>query len=338
MAEVRVGLFLTNQQPVGRDMVGALDEQIAMLHAARDAGWHSVWAGQHYLSEGLAHVQPQPYLARLAPEAGDMAVGIGILLLALHNPVEVAEAYATLDVVCRGRLVFGVGLGYRQVEYDAFGVPKGDRVRRFEENPRIVEALWRGEAVDADSAWCRLRGARLTVLPVQRPRPPLWMAANNDAAVARAARLADTWFINPHATTATVRRQVELFDDVRRTEGLGPLRERPLMREVFCAPDRKSARELAQPYLSSKYRTYAEWGQDKVMPDRESFDVAYDELEQERFVVGSPEDCLRQLLPWRELGVDHFVFRTHWSGMPLESSLRSIELLAEEVVPVLRDA
>ena len=84
-------------------------------------------------------------------------------------------------------------------------------------------------------------------------------------------------------------------------------------------------------------RLGADWGQDKVMPDKESFRMPYDELARSRFVVGSPEDCIEQLLPWQnELGVNHFIFRTNWAGMPIEHSLSSISLLSDEVIPAIR--
>ena len=93
---VQFGLFLTNQHPVGTDQVTALREQITIVHAARDNGWDMLWAGQHFLAEGMTHIQPLAYLARLAPETGTMRVGIGINLLSLLNPVDVAENYAAL--------------------------------------------------------------------------------------------------------------------------------------------------------------------------------------------------------------------------------------------------
>lgn len=334
----RVGLLVTNQQPAGRDQVAALDEQIELVHAVRDHGWDSVFAAHHHLSESFAHIQPLPYLGRLAAETGDMQVGVGIHLLALHNPVDVAESFASLDIICRGRLIFGVGLGYRDVEYDAFAVPSDKKVHRFRENLRIVEELWAGTAVHADLPWCRLDGVRLTLRPVQQPRPPIWMAANADAAVKRAARLADTWIINPHATFETIQRQLALLVAERAAAGREPVQELPLIREVFCARTREEALERAQPYLAHKYEVYADWGQDKVMPDKESFRMPYEELARSRFVVGSPDDCIEQLLPWqRDLGVDHFIFRTNWAGMPLDSALSSLGLLSREVIPALRD-
>ena len=139
---MKVGIFVTNQNPLGTDMVSALDEQFAMTRLARDRGWDAVGTGQHYLSEGMSQLQLIPFLARLAAEAGEMTGVAGVLLINLHNPVEVAECIASLDVIWRGNFVFGVGLGYREVEFDAFKVPKGQRLRRFEECLEIVKRLW----------------------------------------------------------------------------------------------------------------------------------------------------------------------------------------------------
>jgi alkanesulfonate monooxygenase SsuD/methylene tetrahydromethanopterin reductase-like flavin-dependent oxidoreductase (luciferase family) len=335
--QVQIGLYLTNQHPVGADMVEALRGQIRLLHHARDRGWDSVWGAQHFLPT-MAMTQPGPFLARLAAEAGEMRVGLGILLLALANPLEVAETYASMDVVCGGRFTLGVGLGYRDVEYDAFGVLRRERVRRFEENLRLVEALWAGEAVSADLPWCRLNDATLTMLPAQRPRPPLWMAADSDRAVERAARMADSWIINPHATTSTIARQLQLFHKVRRDLGRPPLPELPAIKEVVCARTRERAVEIAKPYLTAKYEAYRAWGQDAALPPDETFDLPFERLLQDRFVIGTPDDCLDQLLGWRDdLGVDHFIFRPFWSGMPVETALESMDMLSREVVPALRE-
>lgn len=334
---IQVGLFLTNQQAVGDDQVKALSGQLRLASAAREAGWDSIFVGQHYLTEGMAHIQPVPFLARLAAEAEGMRLGVGISLIALHNPVYLAETYASLDIITGGRLTWGVGLGYRDVEYNAFGIGHGERLKRFETNLDIVLRLWNGEEVTADLSWCRLDRQKLNLLPVQRPRPPLWMAANSDKAVERAGRLADSWYINPHATTQTIRRQLDLYRAERIRVGKKKEDELPLMREIFCGSTREAALEAARPYLSRKYQAYASWGQDKVLPGNDSFSVPFESLEQQRFIIGSPEECLAELLPWRdEVGVNHFLFRTDWVGMPADVTLRSLKLLANEVVPVLK--
>jgi alkanesulfonate monooxygenase SsuD/methylene tetrahydromethanopterin reductase-like flavin-dependent oxidoreductase (luciferase family) len=334
---MKVGLFLTNQQRLGADMVSALLEQITMVHLARDRGWHSLLSGQHYLNEGdNQQLQTVPFLARLAAEAGDMRIGLGILLLNLHNPVYTAETVASLDVIARGNLIFGVGLGYRQVEFDAFGVPSDERVKRFEEYLELIQRLWSGESVSYRGAGCRLDGVRMNIRPVQKPRPPIWMAANNDPAVRRAARLADAWFINPHATIDTIRRQMAIYRAELQATGKAAPRELPIIKEVYCARSRASALETAGPYLLAKYRDYATWGQDKVMPDDTDFSRSLEELIKGRFILGSPEQCYAELEPyWKELGVNHIVMRTHWAGMPLSASLASMRLISDELLPAL---
>ena len=336
--DMKVGLFITNQQRLDADMMAGLEEQYQMVRHARDHGWDSLFSGQHYLNEGNnQQLQLVPLLARLMAEAGEMTCGLGILLINLHNPVYVAETVASLDVIAKGNFVFGVGLGYRQVEFDAFKVPKGQRVARLEECLDLVLRLWNGEAVSHHSEVCRLDNVTMNLRPVQKPHPPIWFAANNDAAVKRAARLGDNWFVNPHSTLATIRRQMGLYREELARVGKPFPAELPAVKEVFCAKDRATALELGGPYLSGKYRDYAKWGQDQAMPADETFDLEFDELLRDRFVLGSPEECYEQLRPyWEELGVSHLVLRTHWAGMPVETALSSMELISSELMPALR--
>ena len=183
----------------------------------------------------------------------------------------------------------------------------------------------------------RLRGVRMNIRPVQKPHPPIWFAANNDKAIRRAARMGDNWFINPHSTIDTIRRQMVLYREEREKHGLPFPKELPIIKEVFCAKDRRTALELAGPYLAGKYKDYAKWGQDDAMPEDESFDKEFEELLEGRFILGSPEECYEQLKPyWEEMGVNHIVFRTHWAGMPVESAISSIKLIGEELAPELR--
>ena len=335
---MKIGLFLTNQQLLDTDMVSALGEQIAMVHLARERGWDSLLSGQLYLNEGNnMQLQTVPFLARLAAEAGDMKIGLGILLLNLHNPVYTAETVASLDVITRGNLIFGVGLGYREVEFAAFGVARGERVKRFEEYLALVQRLWTGEPVSYAGPGCRLDNVRMNIRPVQTPRPPIWMAANNDPAVKRAARLADAWLINPHAKLDTLLRQAAIYRAALPAADKPDGRALPIIKEVYCAKDRATALELAGPHLLAKYRDYATWGQDKVMPDNEDFSRSLDELIEGRFILGSPQQCYEQLEPyWQELGVTHIIMRTHWAGMPLSASLASMRLISDELLPALR--
>ena len=325
---MRFGLFVSAQHPDGDDPAARLAEHLEQVRVARDAGFHSIFAGQHFLPTPYQMLQPVPLLARLAAEAGDLRVGAGILLLPLLNPVEVAEGAATLDVITGGRFVLGVGLGYRNEENAAFGVP-AERVRLFREKLDVVRRLLEGEGVTASGHGYRLEGARLAPQPLQRPRPPIWMAANSDAAVQRAARLADTWFVNPHASVAEVERQLALF---RAERGSDP-DELPMLREACIARTDEEALAVARPYLTAKYAAYVDWGQSDVLPPTDTLRREWDELREGRFIVGGPDTAAEQIRALADLGVTELVLRVQWPGMPQRDALRTLELLATEVLP-----
>jgi alkanesulfonate monooxygenase SsuD/methylene tetrahydromethanopterin reductase-like flavin-dependent oxidoreductase (luciferase family) len=325
---VRFGLFVSAQYPAEEDPAARLAEHLEQVRFVRDAGFDSVFAGQHFLPAPFQMLQPVPLLARLAAETGDMRVGAGILLLPLLNPVEVAEQAATLDVVTGGRFVLGVGLGYRAEENAALGVPER-RVRVFREKLDVVRRLLDGEEVTADGHGYRLERARLAPGPLQSPRPPIWMAANGDAAVRRAARLADTWFVNPHAALAEVRRQLSLFRAERRSEP----EELPMLREACLAPTDEEAIAVARPYLARKYDAYVDWGQSDVLPPTDTLRQEWEALHAGRFLLGSPETVLGQVGALRTLGITELVLRVQWPGLPRRDAMRTLELFAREVLP-----
>ncbi|MBI4081911.1 MAG: LLM class flavin-dependent oxidoreductase [Candidatus Lambdaproteobacteria bacterium] len=335
---MKIGLSLTVQDPLATDMVSSLLERFAMVHHARDRGWDAVSYGQHYLNTGDSkQLQQVPLLARIQAEAGEMIGQLGIMLLNLHNPVFIAETIASLDVIWRGKLIFGVGLGYRDVEFDAFGVWKGQRVKRFEEGLTLVKRLWTEEEVSFQSDYCRLDKVRLNIRPVQQPHPPIWVGANNETAVRRAARLGDVWQINAHSPLPDIQRLLAAFRAERKAHGLPQPTVLPCAKEIFCAKDLKTAIAQAKPYLGAKYANYASWGQDKVLPGKDTFQQPFEELLKDRFVLGSPEECYEQLRPYiEELGVNYMIFRTRWVGMPLGMTLGSMQLLSDEVIPALR--
>src|SRR5437867_12269530 len=140
---MRLGLGLSVQHPPEEPQATRFADHLAQVRAARAAGFSHVWASQHYLSAPYTYFQPMPTLGRVAAESGEMTLGTGVLLLPLHSPVDVAEQVATLDVITGGRFIFGVGLGYRDVENAAMGVDPRARVGRLEEGIEVLERLWR---------------------------------------------------------------------------------------------------------------------------------------------------------------------------------------------------
>jgi alkanesulfonate monooxygenase SsuD/methylene tetrahydromethanopterin reductase-like flavin-dependent oxidoreductase (luciferase family) len=327
-------MFISNHQLPGDDPIRFLDQQLDLVARLSDGGWDSVFVGQHVLLDGVRKAQPFPYLARISAEAGDMRLGAAIILAALTNPVEVAETVATLDIITRGRFVLGAGLGYREVAFRAFGVEKGERVHRLETNLRVIRSLLDGEAVDLDEPWCRLEGATMVNRPVQE-HVPIWLGANGDRGVARAARIADTWIINPQASMGTVMRQMEVFRATREELGLtAEPSELPALKEVFCAETREEAFAIVGPHLEAKYRSYLDSGQLDQLPEGEDVGGSLERLAHRRFIIGSPDECVAEMRAWQQaVGVNHFILRTEWETMPHEVARRSVELLTGEVLP-----
>jgi alkanesulfonate monooxygenase SsuD/methylene tetrahydromethanopterin reductase-like flavin-dependent oxidoreductase (luciferase family) len=333
----RFGIFLSAQHPPELAASQIARDCCEQVRLARELGFDDVSAGQHFLSQPYQMLQPVPLLARIAAEAGEMRICPGILLLTLLNPVEVAEHAATLDAITGGRFVLGLGLGYRQEENDAFGLP-ARRLAIFEQKIDVVRRLLEGERVTAEGHGFRLDSQQLALRPSQAPRPPIWLAANNDAAVLRAARLADAWLLSPHTKLDELDRQLGLYHAERERCGLLPAQEIPIIKEFYVGSDDASAMRAARPFLEGKYDAYVKWGQSDVMPAGDTLRLGFDELAGGgRFIVGGPETCARQVRDHiRRLGVTSLFFRFQWPGMPQELVLPSMRRAAEEVFPRVR--
>ncbi len=135
---------------------------------------------QHWVSHPTIWPQPFQMLARLAPETGAMRLLTGILLLPLHNPLQVAEDTATLDHISKGRFVMGAGLGYRDTELEAVGATRKDRVPRLTESIELMKRLWTGEEIDFEGKYWTVHKAKMGFVPLQRPHPPIWMACQSE--------------------------------------------------------------------------------------------------------------------------------------------------------------
>jgi alkanesulfonate monooxygenase SsuD/methylene tetrahydromethanopterin reductase-like flavin-dependent oxidoreductase (luciferase family) len=336
---MKFGLLLNTQFPPGESASKRLEGLLDQVRAARDNGLHSVWVSQHYLATPFQMLQQMPVLGRMAAEAGSMHIGTNIFLLPIHNPVYVAEEVATLDVISGGRFIFGCGLGYRPEEFNAFDVEMKVRVSRFLEVLQVVRRLWIEPEVSHEGRHFRLDRAALTLKPVQRPHPPVWIAASGDAAVVRAAQHGDAWLINPHASLPTLRRQMALYRQTLETAGRPFPSDAPLLKEFRIAGTRRAALEESKPYLEPKYRAYADWGLDKPMPKEESLSVPFEDLARDRFILGNAEECRNDIEQYaRTLGVNHFIFRLQWPGMPQDDALGQIEQLGREVVQRISSA
>ena len=331
---MKFGIAVMPQHPRNDSSTLRFRQCVEQTILARDAGFDAIASGHHYLSPPYQSLQNVPLLCRLAADSGEMLLITGIVLLPLLNPVQVAEEIATLDIISGGKLIFGVGLGYRAVEFEAFGVSPRDKARRMLESLELIKRLWSEEQVTFEGRFFHLHEATCTVRPLQQPHPPIWVAANADRAVARVGGLGYPWFVNPHAALPTIERQWQLYQEALVKAGHPLPGARPITLELHVAETRDEAIAAAQPFLAAKYAAYAEWGQDQVLPGQESFRVAFEQLARDRFILGSPADVIEQLERRAErLSTNFFIFRVGWPGMENYKQLKVIELMGEHVLP-----
>ena len=334
------GYMIRGQYPANEDMQKTFAEVCEQIRLADQLGYTYILKGQHYSTTPLQALQLIPFLSRIMVEAPNAKLVTGIVLLPLHKPIDVAEQLASIDVMSGGRLVFGSGIGYRDVEFKAFGTEAKDRGKRFEECLEAIIRLWTEDTVTMKGSHFALDNASCSVMPIQKPMPPLWIGANVDAAVRRCARMADTWFINPHQRMDTIERQLGVYREALEEESKPDPDVLPLMRECFVAETTEKAVELARPYLEAKYKAYHAWGQDKSMPEGDNdLDLPLEELADGRFLLGSPEMVAEQIIDYnKRLGVNVIILGIDWVGMPHRQVCNSLRLFAEKVMPLVKNA
>jgi alkanesulfonate monooxygenase SsuD/methylene tetrahydromethanopterin reductase-like flavin-dependent oxidoreductase (luciferase family) len=335
-APFQFGLVVRGQAEQGEDIYARFQETLEFVRLADRLGYDSVTKTAHYSAHPFQMLQLVPMLARFAAEAPRLRLNAGVLLLPLYSPLHVAEEFATLDVITQGKIILGVGLGYRDVEFKAFGVPRSQRARRFEANLVAIKRLWSEEKVSMKTPYFELDEASCMPKPLQRPHPPIWVGANADPAVERAARLGDCWYIGPAVEIGTLERQMELYR--RALDGAGkPFpTELPMRREVFVARTRADAMRLCAPYLGAKYAAYHSWRQE-LPTDDTGLGQSFESLVGDRFLIGSPDEVAEQMLALhRRLGVNHVVMSTEWAGMPKSLAIETMEMIAKELIPRVR--
>ena len=333
---MQLGIYLNAQHPEGDDPARRFAETVEQVRLIRALGFDSIWGGEHHATPGFHYFPLLPMLQRLAPEAEGLGLGTNLVLLPLHNPVEVAEVGAFLDVTTGGRFMLGLGLGYRPEEFAIFGVPMAERASRLTEGVEIIRRLWTEDRVTHEGRHWRLDDVGIRPRPRRRPRPPIFVGSQVPAGIARAARIADGWLVVPTPTVDEFARQAAAFTAARSAAGL-PAAQICRLMEVVCAPDEETAIHRAAPFLMEKYAAYMSWGLRGVRIDPSApREAQLRSLAANRFAIGSPAQVVEALLRQHEAGATHATMRVSWPGMAQKDILAGIELLGREVLPEVR--
>ena len=222
---------------------GALEGRLEKSRLAKRYGFHSLWSGAGHLNNDF---HPMLLLSRVAAEAPGLELGM-VALLPLYHPVEAAEQIATLDVISGDKFVLAPALGWRDFQFNAFGIPKGQRLSRFREVREVMQQLWTKSRVTHHGQHFQMEDVPGGGAPLQKPYPRMYLAANQDRGVVRAARQADGWLVISRATLTTLRQQVPVYQEAASAAGKAGYIS--AWREMFIAETREKAIEIARPHV-----------------------------------------------------------------------------------------
>lgn len=309
---------------------------------AEQLGFDSVWLTEHHFVDDGYMPAPLTMAAAIAARTERIRIGTFILELPLYNAPQVAEQVAVLDQLSGGRIELGLGLGYREEEFRAFGVPRRQRAGRFLEAVKVLRALFSGEAVTFKGRYHDLDGVRLGPPPFREGGPPLWLGAMSEPQAQRAAALrAD---LMPQGDR---RETYDPWAAALRGEGEDPASYRVLVNRPFfvtdAGEDPSAAWQRLRPGEAYRAGLYKEWldagGQPPVRPSQPEDSPIVPVLEG-RYLIGTPEHVATEIAAYRErVPVTNLIA---W-GVPLGLRpddpllLRSLERFAREVMPLLRD-
>jgi probable F420-dependent oxidoreductase len=308
MAPLRVGAFLSLHPP---------ERQWDLARRVEALGYDSLWTGDHVAFHHPLY-ESLTLLASYASITARVRLGTAVYLLALRHPTVVAKATSTLDALSNGRLVFGVGVGGENaVEFEACGVPHGERGARVTEGIDAVRALWRDTPASFAGRFTRFGPVSLDPKPVQRPGPPIWIGGRSAAALRRAGRQGDGW-VSYVVEPERYRRSLDAIAEAahaagRSLEGFA----RAHLTFITVGRDYESAERRWVERLSARY------AQD------------FAPLARKYGVIGTPAQCLERLEAFAAAGCTEFLMNPVG---PLEDEGAQLEAIAADIMPRLRAA
>jgi alkanesulfonate monooxygenase SsuD/methylene tetrahydromethanopterin reductase-like flavin-dependent oxidoreductase (luciferase family) len=188
---IRFGLWYDFRNPKQwkRPFEELYRDTVAQAVEAEKLGYESVWLTEHHFVDDGYAPSPLVIAAAIAAQTTRLRLSTSLMLLPLHDPVRLAEDSAALSILSDGRFDLGVGLGYRAIEFEAFGRKLSQRPSLAEEGATILKKAWRGESIACDGKRFKYPDVRVTPVPKRPPR--LLMGGMSEPSIDRAARLGD---------------------------------------------------------------------------------------------------------------------------------------------------
>lgn len=320
---MEIGLGLWTMQSTALDPVNHAAAYRSLvddaLHAEA-AGFAALWVAEHrFWYDGWC---PAPLVAAAAIAAATtrLRVGTGMLLLPMHDPGAVAASTAQLDVLSAGRIDLGVGLGYRDEEFDGLGLRRTRRGALMEAHLDGLLAAWdaRGDLV-------------------QQPHPPVWMGGMAPAALSRGARRGLHFLLPPTLSVSQVEAAVARIQDAADAAGM-PRGRIGMVKDTWVEEDGERARNHLHPWLTRGTREYGRgwWVFKDELTGSERPDLVEAQVGRahDAAIVGSPNEVVTQVRELGRAGVDLLCLHVHRAASR-HHARAAIELLASEVLPAV---
>ncbi len=281
------------------------------LARAEELGFAGAWTQEQLLGT-IPHLGPVETLTYAAACTDRIRLGCAVFITSVYSPVHLAKSLSTLDQLSLGRLEVGIGTGGPHRMFSAFGVDRATYVARFNEQLRLMRALWTEPTVDFEGRFWQLNEAAMEPKPFQKPGPPVWFGGSHPAALARAVRHGDGFFGAGSNSTEQFAGQVQIVRAELSDQGRDPAAF-PIAKRVYIAVDDDGER-ARQRMRAALDRLYGFFNLGDMTPVS---------------VWGPPAACVRGLQDVIDAGAELILLN------PLFDDDEQMERLAAEVVPQL---
>jgi len=324
---MRLSFFtVQDHYPDRRRSVPEIYDAVIRLAEHADAlGYDTFFSAEHHFHEYGVVPNPAVLLATLAQRTKRVRLGSAIATLPFHNPINVAEAYAMVDVLSGGRLVLGVGSGYLKHEFAGYGIDGAEKRERFDEGLTILRRLLAGERVTMQGRFNRLDEVMLNTLPLQSP-VPIYVAVLNKDALYHVGRQGNDVICVPYASVdrfEDVRAMVESYRSGRREAGLDPASTGLWTFHTHVAETEEQCRREAE----AAFNLYVET---RLYAKRQTYD---DILRSALALFGSVEQVADKIVRLHGMGIRHIVALQNFGLMPQDRVRAAMELMARAVMP-----
>ena len=305
---------------------------------AEEAGFDMLTAAHHRFTQGYDAAATWTVLAAVAARTEKIRLGTNIFIVPLDHPLDLAEQIATVDQISNGRVFLGAGLGYRPYEYDALQLPFHKRGELMTECLEILQQAWTEEKVSYQGKHFQFGEIEVLPKPVQSPRPPIYIGANSEAGIRRAARLADGFLVPFPDPLPKVQETLAWY----RKEAAENGREATVVlgRQIGIASTRRAVEDEWLPRVLQTMRGYRKAGAPTERNEglaaklkQGGGQATIEDLGNDVFIAGTPDDVIAGLRRAKEMtGCD--VILGGPSGPDADEAWK---LFTEEVMPALAD-